>query len=89
MNGNGVFSRMNSAQPGYTSCLIPRDVYSENGRVVLMEKGTLGIIAEGAYADLLIVEGNPLVDLGVLMNPQKNLKFIMKDGVVHKNELAA
>ncbi|MGK2909504.1 MAG: type IV secretion system protein VirB10 [Sphingobium sp.] len=31
---------MNSAQPGYTSCLIPRDVYSENGRVVLMEKGT-------------------------------------------------
>jgi len=31
---------MNSAQPGYTSCLIPRDIYSENGRVVLMEKGT-------------------------------------------------
>jgi type IV secretion system protein VirB10 len=31
---------INSAQPGYTSCLIPRDVYSENGRVVLMEKGT-------------------------------------------------
>lgn len=31
---------MNSAQPGYTSCLVPRDVYSENGRVILMEKGT-------------------------------------------------
>ena len=31
---------MNSAQPGYTSCLIPRDVFSENGKVVLMEKGT-------------------------------------------------
>jgi imidazolonepropionase-like amidohydrolase len=56
---------------------------------LLMEKGTLGIIAEGAYADLLIVEGNPLADLGVLMNPQKNLKFIMKDGAVYKNELAA
>src|SRR3546814_18955797 len=26
--------------PGYTSCLIPRDVYSENGRVILMAKGT-------------------------------------------------
>jgi imidazolonepropionase-like amidohydrolase len=52
-----------------------------------MEKGTLGTIAEGAYADLLIVEGNPLADLGVLMNPQKNLKFIMKDGVAYKNEL--
>jgi imidazolonepropionase-like amidohydrolase len=56
---------------------------------LLMEKGTLGIIAEGAYADLLIVEGNPLEDLGVLMNPEKNLKFIMKDGVVYKDELKA
>jgi imidazolonepropionase-like amidohydrolase len=56
---------------------------------LLMAKGTLGTVAEGAYADLLIVEGNPLADLGVLMNPQKNLKFIMKDGVVYKNELAA
>jgi imidazolonepropionase-like amidohydrolase len=56
---------------------------------LLMEKGTLGTVAEGAYADLLIVEGNPLAELGVLMNPQKNLKFIMKDGVVYKNELAA
>jgi imidazolonepropionase-like amidohydrolase len=56
---------------------------------LLMEKGTLGIIAEGAYADLLIVEGNPLEDLNVLMNPQNNLKLIMKDGAVYKNELAA
>ena len=56
---------------------------------LLMEKGTLGTIAEGAYADLLVVEGDPLADLGVLMKPQTNLKFIMKDGVVYKNELAA
>lgn len=55
---------------------------------LMMEKGTLGVIAEGAYADLLIVDGNPLADLAVLMNPQKNLKFIMKDGAVYKNELA-
>lgn len=31
---------MNSTQPGYTSCIIPRDVFSDNGKVVLMEKGT-------------------------------------------------
>ncbi|GGE97667.1 type IV secretion system protein VirB10 [Sphingomonas prati] len=31
---------MNSTQPGYTSCIVPRDVFSENGRVVLLEKGT-------------------------------------------------
>lgn len=54
---------------------------------LLMEKGKLGTVAEGAYADLLIVEGDPLADLGVMTNPQKNLKFIMKDGVVYKNEL--
>lgn len=33
-------SAMDSSQPGYVSCIVPRDVYSDNGRVVLMEKGT-------------------------------------------------
>ena len=31
---------MDSSQPGYVSCILPRNVYSDNGRVVLMEKGT-------------------------------------------------
>lgn len=31
---------MDSSVPGYTVCIIPRDVYSDNGRVVLLEKGT-------------------------------------------------
>lgn len=31
---------MDSSQPGYTACIIPRDVYSDNGRVILLEKGT-------------------------------------------------
>jgi imidazolonepropionase-like amidohydrolase len=56
---------------------------------LLMHKGMLGTIAAGAYADLLIVEGNPLVNLGILMDPQQNLKFIMKDGVIYRNELPA
>ena len=56
---------------------------------LLMEKGMLGVIAEGAHADLLVVEGNPLADLGVLLDPQRNLKLIMKGGVVYKNELTA
>lgn len=33
-------SAMDSSQPGYVSCIVPRHVYSDNGRVVLMEKGT-------------------------------------------------
>ena len=54
---------------------------------LLMQQGKLGIIAPGAYADLLIVDGNPLEDLRVLLDPGTNLKLIMKDGVIYKNEL--
>ena len=31
---------MDSSQPGFVSCIVPRDIYSDNGRVILMEKGT-------------------------------------------------
>ncbi len=49
--------------------------------------GKLGVIEEGAYADLLIVEGNPLEQIEVLTEPEENLVLIMKDGAVHKNRL--
>jgi imidazolonepropionase-like amidohydrolase len=55
---------------------------------LLMQKGKLGTIASGAYADLLVVEGDPLSDVGVMLDPSRNLKLIMKDGVIYKNELA-
>ena len=52
-----------------------------------MQKGKLGVIAPGAYADLLVVDGDPLTDLRVMTDPQRHLKVIMKDGVLYKNEL--
>ena len=55
---------------------------------LLMQKGKLGIVAPGAFADLLVVDGDPLADLRVMIDPQRNLKVIMKDGVIYKNELA-
>jgi len=55
---------------------------------LLMQKDKLGTIAPGAYADLLVVEGDPLTDLRVMLDPQKNLKLIMEDGVIYKNELS-
>jgi imidazolonepropionase-like amidohydrolase len=54
---------------------------------LLMQKGKLGTITPGAYADLLVVEGDPLADLGIMLDPRSNLKLIMKDGVIYKNEL--
>ena len=56
---------------------------------LLMQPGRLGVIAEGAWADLLVVDGDPLADIGVLLDPQRNLKLVMKDGVVYKNDLPA
>jgi imidazolonepropionase-like amidohydrolase len=49
--------------------------------------GQVGVVAPGAYADLLVVDGNPLDDIRVLTTPDRNLKLIMKEGRVYKNEL--
>jgi imidazolonepropionase-like amidohydrolase len=54
---------------------------------LLMQKGKLGTIAQGAYADLLVTEGDPLTDLRVMLDPRNNLKLIMKEGEIYKNEL--
>jgi imidazolonepropionase-like amidohydrolase len=56
----------------------PRDPYP----------GKLGVVEEGAFADLLLVDGNPLEDLRLLEEPAQNLVLIMKDGQIHKNTLA-
>ena len=49
--------------------------------------GKLGVIEEGALADLLLVDGDPLSNIGLLKDPAKNLVVIMKDGKIYKNTL--
>ena len=49
--------------------------------------GEIGVVAPGARADLLVLDGNPLEDLGVLQDPTRYLRAVLKDGVFHKNEL--
>lgn len=49
--------------------------------------GKLGVVEEGAFADLLLVDGNPLADLKLVEDPGKNFMVIMKDGKVVKNTL--
>jgi len=50
-------------------------------------EGKLGMVEEGALADLLLVDGNPLEDLSVVADPASNFLVIMKDGQIYKNSL--
>ncbi|NJN42956.1 MAG: amidohydrolase family protein [Flammeovirgaceae bacterium] len=47
--------------------------------------GELGVVKEGALADLLLVDGNPLKNLELVTDPDKNFVVIMKDGKIYKN----
>jgi imidazolonepropionase-like amidohydrolase len=49
--------------------------------------GRLGVVEEGALADLLLVDGDPLANIALITDPEKNLLVIMKDGRVHKNSI--
>ena len=79
----------------FTPVEILKQVTTTNAAIVAMsgpmmnpyKEGPLGVIKEGAYADLLIVDGNPLEDIMLLVEPAKNLNLIMKDGKVYKNTL--
>jgi imidazolonepropionase-like amidohydrolase len=47
--------------------------------------GKLGVVEEGAFADLLLVDGNPIEDIKLIEDPGKNFVLIMKDGKIYKN----
>jgi imidazolonepropionase-like amidohydrolase len=49
--------------------------------------GKLGVVEEGALADLLLVDGDPIADIKLIEDPAKNLLVIMKDGKIYKNTL--
>jgi imidazolonepropionase-like amidohydrolase len=50
--------------------------------------GRLGVIAEGALADILVWDGDPETDLGFIADPDANLRLLMKGGRVLKEQLA-
>jgi imidazolonepropionase-like amidohydrolase len=57
------------------------------GARVLRKEGKLGCLRPEAFADLLVVDGNPLKDIGVLAAPEKSLVAIMKGGRFFRNRL--
>ena len=50
--------------------------------------GKLGVVAEGALADLLLVDGDPVANIKLIEDPGKNFLVIMKDGRIYKNTLS-
>jgi imidazolonepropionase-like amidohydrolase len=57
------------------------------GARVVRQEGKLGVIAPGAHADMLVVDGNPLTDLKVFQDQGAHLAAIMKGGRFYKNTL--
>ena len=49
--------------------------------------GPLGVIEEGAYADMILVNGNPLEDLDLISDAKANFGMIMKDGIIYKYDM--
>jgi imidazolonepropionase-like amidohydrolase len=57
------------------------------GAEVLRQEGKLGIVEPGAFADLIVVDGNPLKKLELFLDQGAHLPVIMKAGKFHKNKL--
>ena len=57
------------------------------GAELLGRTGELGVVAPGALADLLVVDGNPLRDLALLQGQGEHLSLIMKAGALYRNRL--
>ena len=51
------------------------------------KQGPLGVIRDGAYADIILVNGDPTAGVSVLLDHEANIPFVMKDGKIYKNTL--
>ncbi|MBS0243222.1 MAG: amidohydrolase family protein [Proteobacteria bacterium] len=58
------------------------------GAEVVRQQGKLGCVKPGAFADLIVVDGNPLKDLSLFQDRGRHLSMIMKGGKLHKSRLA-
>ncbi|MER7771081.1 amidohydrolase family protein [Kitasatospora sp. NPDC096140] len=63
------------------------ELFRMSGRRDPYRAAPLGVVTPGAWADFLVVDGDPTTDLSVLADPGRNLRLIVKGGVVHKDQL--
>ena len=52
---------------------------------ILQMKNKIGIIKENAFADLIVINGDPLIDLSIFIESEKNILLLIKDGEIKKN----
>jgi len=77
----------------YTPAEALKMATADNARLLALSglrspySGKLGVVEEGALADLLLVDGNPLQDINLVADPARNFLVIMKDGKIYKNTL--
>lgn len=77
----------------FTSAEILKMVTHDNAELLALSgprnpyPGKLGVVEEGALADLLLVDGDPIADIKLVEDPAKNFVVIMKDGAIFKNTL--
>jgi imidazolonepropionase-like amidohydrolase len=77
----------------YTPVEVLRMATSTNAELLAMSglrnpyPGKLGVIEEGALADMLLVNGDPLKDISLIAKPEQNFVLIMKDGKIYKNSV--
>lgn len=77
----------------YTSAEVLEMATSTNAELLTLSgkrnpyPGKLGVVEEGALADLLLVDGDPIADIGLIADPERNFLIIMKDGKIYKNSL--
>ncbi|MFM7847066.1 MAG: amidohydrolase family protein [Rubrivivax sp.] len=74
--------RLRAGVLGHAEALRAATVHAAH---VLQQDGLLGVIAPGATADLLLVDGNPLQDISVLLGQGERLQLIVQDGKVVKD----
>lgn len=77
-------------KPWFTPAEILKLVTHDNAQLLALSglrspyPGALGVVKEGALADLILVNGDPLADIGLLADPARNFAMIVKDGALVK-----
>ncbi len=97
---DNLFSASNAAQQGrelskmtrwYTPAEIFKMATADNAELLALSgprnpyPGKLGVVEEGALADLLLVDGDPIANIKLIEDPAKNFLIIMKNGKIYKN----